>query len=535
MKEIDPPNSLDDLRSLRRLGKGIRTSNGRFYGGDNDIWGRDMAITANDLIDIYPEITEEAITTLSSLQGTNYSRRSGEKPGRIHTEYREIYDKNTIGIITKFGLSLASKILWRNGWRIYTNYFSSDTTPLYIRTVYYYSLKHPEILNKEIIKKNGKTDTVLECVYKAAEYIENSIDENGLIQIKEFNLSGNQFRYWRDSPSSYRDENSALPNITEEMVILDIQVLAAEALNISAKLFANSEPNKARIWQDLAKKIRSATIKNLWMEDNQYFAYAMDKTRRGHFKQLKTIQSNASWMLYTDFFDDLSDDDSQKYLTGIITRLFSNEFLTDAGIRCRAKKYIHDRSFQDYHGPWVTWPVESYMFARGLRRQGFIKLAEQIEARIVNSVDTSGVNYEFFVADHDGKVLLNPNKKMSLGSTAVALEMRPEHTIAWTVTATLKIKNDREKAKNIQNTAKPDKIKPWITELENKILDGIYIFTNKLNDDEIDYYLAYEPKIYINRFKGFFESAKNIFNEVGPIIIKQLHKNPFKKIKNKFK
>lgn len=160
MKAIEPPDSLDDLRSLRRPGNGIRTSNGRFYGGDTNIWGRDMAITANDLIDIYPEITEEAILTLSSLQGTDYSRRSGEKPGRIHTEYREIYDKNTLGLISKFGLSLTSKILWRNGWRVYTNYFSSDTTPLYIRAVYNFAKKHPQILDKIVLRKNGEQDKI---------------------------------------------------------------------------------------------------------------------------------------------------------------------------------------------------------------------------------------------------------------------------------------------------------------------------------------------------------------------------------------
>lgn len=535
MKTIEPPNSIDDLRSLRRPGKGIRTSNGRFYSGNDDVWGRDMSITANDLIDIYPEITEEVILMLSSLQGTDFSRRSGEKPGRIHTEYREIYNSSTLGAISKFGLSLASTILWRNGWKSYTNYFSSDTTPLYIKTVYNYAQKYPEILDKEIIRKNGELDTVMNCALKAAEYIESTVDDEGLIQIKEFNLAGNQFRYWRDSPSSYRDENSKLPNIAEEMVILDIQVLAADALDLAARLIKKTNPDKSLLWQNLSLKIRNATIKNLWMEDRQYFAYGMDKTKRGHFKQLKTVQSNAAWMLNTNFFDDLPADLRQKYLTGIIQRLFSSEFLTDAGVRCRSKKYIYDRSFQDYHGSWVSWPVENFMFAQGLRRQGFVKLAEQIEARITNAVDISGVNYEFFVVDKDGKVLLNPNKKPWLGSKAVALEMRPEQTIAWTVTATLKIKHDRQKRQENLNESSNNVNQPkWVNDLENSILSTIYIFTDDLNDDEIDYYLANEPKIYIDRTRGFIQSAQNIAKELGPALLSQIRKNPFKRLRKKF-
>jgi glycogen debranching enzyme len=530
MKAIEPPDSLDDLRKLRRPGKGIRTSNGRFYGGNDDVWGRDMAITANDLIDIYPEITKEAILTLSELQGTDYNRKCGEKPGRIHTEYREIYNSKTLGAISKFSLSLVSKFLWRNGWKSYTNYFSSDTTPLYIKTVYNYAQKYPEILDQEVVRKNGERDTVMNCVLKAAEYIESSVDDDGLIQIKEFNLAGNQFRYWRDSPSSYRDENSKLPNIAEEMVILDIQVLAAYALNLVSDLIKYSEPEKSIKWQNLSLKIRDATIKNLWMPEHQYFAYGMDKTKRGHFKQLKTIQSNAAWMLNTNFFDDLSDDLRQKYLTGIIQRLFSPEFITDAGVRCRSKKYIYDRSFQDYHGSWVSWPVENFMLAQGLRRQGFYQLADQIEDRIINSIDISGVNYEFFVVDKDGKVLLNPNKKPWLGSTAVALEMRPEQTIAWTVTASLKIRHDRAERKNQPNTSSPK----WINDLENSLLSNIYIFTGELNDDEIDYYLASEPKIYIDRTRGFFQSAQNIAKELGPALLAQIRKNPFKNLRKKF-
>lgn len=534
MKAIEPPDSLEDLRKLRRTGKGIRTSNGRFYSGNDDVWGRDMAITANDLIDIYPEITEEVIVNLSSLQGVEYNRKSGEKPGRIHTEYRDIYNSTSLGRVSKFGLSLASKILWRNGWKSYTNYFSSDTTPLYIKTVYNYAQKNPKILSQTIKRKNGEKDTILGCVIKAAEFIASIIDEeDGLIKIKEFNLPGNQFRYWRDSPSSYRDENSHLPNIADEMVILDIQVLVSYALDLACEL-TGSAVDKGTIqqWQALADKVREATIKNLWMPEHQYFAYGMDKSKRGHFKQLKTIQSNAAWMLNTNFFDKLNEDLREKYLTGIIQRLFSPEFLTDAGIRCRSKRYIYDRSFQDYHGSWVSWPVESFMFSQGLRRQGFYQLADQIEARITNSVDISGVNYEFFVIDKDGKVLLNPNKKPWPGSKAVALEMRPEQTIAWSVTATLKIKHDRQKRSEEKPTQKNQP--GWVTELENNILNTIYIFTNELNNDEIDYYLSNEPKLYIDRARGFFQSAQNIAKEIGPVILAQIKKNPFKNFRRKF-
>jgi glycogen debranching enzyme len=520
MFEILPPDNMLDLQRLRRPGRGIRTSDGRMYGGSSNIWGRDMAITAIDLIDIDPKISEEAIITLSELQGTDFNLHNGEKPGRIHTEHRDIYDKNTLGIFGKIGLSLASKILWRNNWRSYTNYFSSDTTPLFIKLVYEYSLKHPEILDQEITRKNQHKDTIRFCVIKAAEYIAHSANDEGLIKIKENTLAGNQFRYWRDSPSSYRDENSRLPNILDEMVILDIQALCAEALNLAAKIATHTEPEKAAEWKNISKKIKKVTISNFWMIDQNYFAYAMDKSKRGHMKLLRTIQSNAAWLLNTDFFDDIEPDDKQKYLTGIISRLFSDEFLTDAGIRCRSKKYMHDQKYQDYHGAWVSWPVESFMFARGLRRQGFIKLAEQIEARIINVIDICGVNYEFFVADENGHILLNPKRLLHFGYRPVALEILPECTIAWTVTASLIIKKQLQEKQNLQQQDEDQN--SWKWQLENDILNKIRNYSNYLTSDELDHYIKSEPNLYIDRVRGFWQSAKSITKDVGPKIIKSI-------------
>lgn len=176
---------------------------------------------------------------------------------------------------------------------------------------------------------------------------------------------------------------------------------------------------------------------------------------------------------------------------------------------------MYDQNYQDYHGSWVSWPVESFMFARGLRRQGFDRLAEQIEIRIANAIDICGVNYEFFVADENGHVLLNPKRLIKFGYRPVALETLPECTIAWTVTASLNIKNQQTKT-----TAKHQHA--WQSQLENEILNQIHVFSDKLTEKEIDYYIKSEPKIYIDRVKGFWQSARSIAKELGPQIIKSI-------------
>ena len=521
---LTPPSSLKDLMDLIRYQRALRTSTGKLFSGENDVWTRDMAITAEDLLMVgRGEIAREAILTLAQFQGVESVWNSGEERGRMHTEYREIYNNKQLGLLTKLGLSAASGLLWQNGWTEYTNYFSSDTTPLFIRTVSAYAKQYPDILECTVEKKDGSQDTIKESIIKAAEYIEKTVSDDGLIRIKEDNLPGNQYRYWRDSPNSYRDEKGQMPNIMDEMVILDIQALSAEALKDAAKLIEEEDPVKARGWYDLADKIRKATIKHLWMEDEEYFAYGMDKDKRGELRKINTVQSNAGWLLNTDFFDDLPNDEKEKYIKGIVTQLFSDELLTNAGIRCRAKKHMHDREFQDYHGAWVSWPVESYMIAKGLRRQGFDQLADQVETRIINAVNMSGVNYEFFVIDEEGRVLLDPNKEKNEGSESIPIEMKPENTIAWTVTATLRAKKERADRWRLERSPdyKPKEQPEWIQNLEEIILEKIEIMPVYKTSKEIKENRYEEPELYLNQKAGLKHGFKIVFGPVGKAILTQ--------------
>lgn len=532
MRKLKFPSSLTDLKSLIIGRDSIRTSDGNLFGGVKDIWARDRAITGEDLIDIRPKIAKKAIIELAQLQGTKTNINSGEKPGRIHTEHREIYNNKKLGLLTKFGLSFASGVLWRTGWTTYTNYYSSDTTPFFIRLVYQYVKKDPDFINYEYINKDGSLKTIKQSIILATEYIESIVSADGLIRIKENNIAGNQFRYWRDSPNSFRDEYSILPNISEAMVILDIQFLCAEALENASKLIATDQA-LVKKWHEIAEKIRQATINNLWMEDEQYFAYGMDLDIKGNLKKLKSIQSNAGWMLNSDFFEHINDFDKRKYITGIIKKIFSDEMLTDAGVRCRSKKYMYDRDFHTYHGSWVTWPVDSYMIAKGLRRQGFYKLADQIEIRFINAVNMSGNNYEFFIVDRLGRVLLNPNKKKTANAEVLPIEMKPEKTIAWTVTATLRAKKERrirQLAKNKDKFYK--KQQNWVNELESETLKNIKIHKIYKSNRRTKKHIYPQPNIYIDQKTGFFRSSVDLFKKIGIKTLKQAVRNIFKKSNN---
>jgi hypothetical protein len=89
------------------------------------------------------------------------------------------------------------------------------------------------------------------------------------------------------------------------------------------------------------------------------------------------------------------------------------------------------------------------MIAKGLRRQGFPELAEQLEARLLATANLLGSNYEFVVVDDAGRIV-HPALTRALAETLfpgtvgpLPTEMLPEVNIAWSVTAMLRIKSER--------------------------------------------------------------------------------------------
>lgn len=525
------PKSLAALKRLRVEGRGLFTSEGILF--NNGLWARDSVICSLDLLASQPDIARDVIKTLPEFQGTKFAKLSEEEPGRIHDEYRNFRDWQAPAAL-KYPAQYLLSPLWGGNFQEYTTYFASDTTPLFIKLVSEYAEKiDPSVLDSTVMRK-GEEIRVKDSVYEAASWIMKNINSDGLVEVPRHNIFGYFSQTWRDGHTSNPREEGSLPNVIDPEIYLDVQFLSVEALNRAAKIFEDEDPELSEEWRRAAREMKHKTIDKFWMEDQQFFAIGIDKDpKTGEDRLIKTIQSNPGWMLNTDFFDDLPDQERQKYLKGIVERLFSTEFLTDAGIRARSTVHIDDSSYADYHGSWVSWPVDSYMFAKGLRRQGFGQLAEQIENRILNVVNMAGVSYEFFIIDKNGRVLLDPvnAKKPQEGALELAMQMVPEYSIAWTNSAVAAIKVDNGSKKDIgadliwTTTAvasiKKDRAKKGrdsvgeTTDFETEILSKIkraplYKTVKELKENRHD-----QPKIHLNQQKGILFSVIDILPQVG--------------------
>ena len=439
----------------------LYASGGNNYRGAT--FGRDSEITALTLLHSKPQVAYDVILRLASLQGTKQRNISGEEAGHIHHESRSFKTK-------KIGQTVASMVYGGDAEQM-TTYFSSDSTPLFTILVAEYAKENPDILGEKVVRNDGKEITIRQSTIEATNWVFNHIAESGLVEVEHHNIISPMHQTWKDSPTGYVKEDGTMLNITKPIAYLNIQALSADSLSASAQLFSETNPEQSKKWQAAADSITENTIDKFWMEDKHFFASAIDKNRHGKERQIKTIQSDAAWILNTDIFKRLPEDKQEKYISAIIKETFLN-LLTDVGIRCRPVNPEIDPKVAEYHSSSTVWPVDTYQAAEGCRRYGFPRLAQELDNRLLNAVNASGDHSELYYVQPDGSAVLFPDKfhDKKPGFKELSVQMNPDKNTTWTVAATLAIK---DRVKNGDELISNQNKDSWQYKLENEIIASI--------------------------------------------------------------
>lgn len=468
-----PRPMLPPAMALRRVtsksGKGVYASTDTLFKGA--VFGRDSIEVAEDILLIKPKLVRRIILTLASLQGEVYEDKREEEPGKIIHEYRTaVVDGRRIeGMPRHIFEELSSR--WGGNETTMAYYGSVDATPHFIRLLgAYIDLCGDKILGEQIILQSGRTITLQDCVGYALDWIKKKLNEShsGLIEYMRVNPHGIENQVWKDSREFYVHENKQFANHKAPISSIEVQGLTYDALIVAGHL----NKDKSEHYQKLAKKLRDRTIELLWQEERRYFALGTDYDDKGNLRVIQTMTGNPAALLDTQFFDDLPNEQRQKYISGIVQTIMGPEFLTDGGIRSRALKEASLVPFWDYHGSYTTWPKETYDVAKGLRRQGFPLLARQLENRILNITFKSHQYPEFIYVDAWGRVLTSsPGAKKHGEVVLVDSAHKPERLQAWTVSAMTAITAHRIRGKF--GLMKEPKAKHWQKDLQQRILSHI--------------------------------------------------------------
>jgi glycogen debranching enzyme len=450
-----------------KSGLGIYASSDTLFRGA--VFGRDSLEVAEDLMYIQPKLVEKILLTLGSLQGEVDNPISEEEPGKIIHEYRTtIVDGRPLDHVTREIFDrLAAR--WGGTETTLAYYGSVDATPHFVRTLATYChIYGYDILLTPIVLRSGYNVSMLDVLENAVEWLIRHIDnsKSGLVEYLRRNPHGIENQVWKDSVEFYVHENGELANHSAPIASIEVQGLAYDAFNLAGLLL----PSRQKEWKKRANKLRARTFDLLWDEQKQYFALGTDFDEHGKLKVIKTKSANAAALLDTTFFSDLFDDKKIHYVSSVVRTIMSDDFLTDAGTRSRALSEAGLIKFWDYHGSYVTWPKETYDIAKGLRKQGFIKLAIELENRIASAVRAMRAYPEFFYVDGKGRVLGISQSPHGHGEIMyVEGPNQPERIQAWTVSAVFAIISNSKRLK------KARKLTPlsWQKELEKYLLATI--------------------------------------------------------------
>ncbi|HYF96957.1 MAG TPA: hypothetical protein VD947_02850 [Patescibacteria group bacterium] len=432
------------------------------------IFGRDSLEVAEDLMVFKPKLVGNILRKLASLQGLTRNDKNEEEPGKIIHEYRtmSVNGKTIDKTSQRIFHELAFK--WGGDEKELAYYGSIDSTPHFLRALGRYCHQHGSgIMKDKIRQRNGNTITMQESAKSAIDWLVYKLEssESGLLEYKRINPHGILNQVWKDSEEFYVHENKEIANHEAPIASIEVQGLAYDGLVTASEFF----PAKAEKYLKIAHKLRDRTLKLLWQENRKYFALGLDYDPSGTFRIINTSTANPASLLDTGFFDDLTDTMRENYVTAIVTKIMSKDFLTNAGIRSRALSFAHLINFWDYHGSYVSWPKETYDIAKGLRRQGFPKLARQLENRLLNIVLRTYEYPEFVYVDEWGRVLNGAPTSQTHGEIIlIGGKNKPERVQAWTVSAILAIISRRFE-KKIKRTPKK-KSEPWQDTLQANIL-----------------------------------------------------------------
>lgn len=406
-------------------GIGFYTSSGAFF--NHTFFGRDATMSAKFVTDFDHDVVVEVIEALVALQGKKENSKTQEAPGRIHHEWRDF--KSWQGRVSeRLALHLFSRF-WDVKDGKLTTYFATDTTANFIRLVNKYCHRiDPSFLDRTVKQSDGATITVAESVEQAADWIVSQLDDKARLMTVRARHSL-PFQTFQDSVTAYAWGDGRAVNYRKPHSFVEVQALGSDALEDASRLLSG-RTHKTAAYRDSAHDMRRTLMSDYWSVQDNYFTSVLSE-RDGVLKPLDVPNITAGWTLNTSWWDEMPVSEREKKITAIVNRLFSDEFLTDIGLRTRSK-YAREPlgGMVDYHGSQTVWPMFNFMVIEGLRRHRMYMLAEQLERRLMNGVNVSGMFPEFMIIDKQGKLLL-PQRRRFLPH--VRAQMIPEKNIAFTI------------------------------------------------------------------------------------------------------
>ena len=318
------------------------------------LFGRDSLLTSYQALPFVPELAATTLRALAARQASEVDDFRDAEPGKILHELR-------FGELTYFRERPQSPY-----------YGSADATPLFL------------ILLDEYERWTGDRDLVqaLEQPARAAlAWIENygDRDGDGYLEYERRNQqSGLENQCWKDSWNSIVHPDGSLASLPRGTC--ELQGYAYDARRRTARLAREvwCDESWARQLDDDAAELRRRFNKDFWLDDEQYFALALD----GQKQPVRTITSNPGHLLWSGIVDGHRVD-------AVTSRLMGEDLFSGWGVRTLAAGQPAFNPLEYHNG--TVWPHDNSLIAAGLARYG----KHDEAARIAHAVLDAARSFDY--------------------------------------------------------------------------------------------------------------------------------------------
>jgi glycogen debranching enzyme len=399
------------------------------------IFGRDSLRVAIDLISSYPQLARATTLELAKLQGLEDHTEREEELGRIVHEVRDPNDP--------IALELTKARGW--GWPYYA---TVDATPEFIRTLTSYIQRSEEnraFLGATYEDRHGTTQTMSHALELALLWINRrlSSNEEGILEYQTPLEFGAENQVWKDSWDAYHHADGSLANHKKGIASIEVQVTAYDALIDAAELYEDilDSPERAEQLRLQADQLKEVIFDLFWTEDKGgYFVLGTDRDENGHIRQMKLRTSNMGHVLNSRL---LKGDDPEivRKRDATVRHILSPEMLNASGIRTLANDEVRFRAGSYQNGS--VWLWDTHHIAKGLRRLGYKKEANDLDHRILNVINHTRMFPEYVRGDDNQYPHINTKTIVvwdSINNRENVVEQPPQEVQAWTVAAILATK-----------------------------------------------------------------------------------------------
>ncbi|WP_280772005.1 amylo-alpha-1,6-glucosidase [Salipaludibacillus daqingensis] len=312
-------------------------------------FGRDSLIAALQILPFNPEVAKGTLKTMASEQGTKKDSWRDEEPGKIMHEMR-------------FG-ELAN-----TGQIPFTPYYGTiDATPLFL------------VLLSEYMKWTGDMNLFNELegnVEAALNWIDEygDRDGDGFVEYHQEAAKGIANQGWKDSGDSIVHRNGELGETP--IALSEVQGYVYHAKKSMADIYdLIGRTDKAEKLTADAAALKSRFEKSFWMEDQQFYALALDKEKN----QVGTVTSNPGHVLLSGMLDS----DKTKAVSDM---LVSNKMYSGFGIRTMGEGEAGYNPISYHNG--TVWPHDNSVIILGMSKTNNQKQAAKAMEGLIHSADS---------------------------------------------------------------------------------------------------------------------------------------------------